>query len=425
MSKSFGSVQALTDVDFEVRAGEVMALVGDNGAGKSTLIKCVAGIHTADGGEIIFDGKPVTIHGPKDSAQARDRGRLPGSRALRQPRRRPEHVPRPGGARRLPAAQGARDGAADGRDDEEPRRHDDPLDPPARRDALRRPAPVGRGRPRRDVELPARHPRRADGRARRRADRAGARARRRASPSRGSRSSSSRTTCTTSSRSPTRITVLRLGRTIARLRARRRRPSRRSSARSPPACRRRSRASRRHASPRWRRVSSTGRRDPDVGDAEDARHRAERDRASNISAGNLGSWPVVIGLALIVLVLLVQGRQLLHRRATSRNIITQMAGTTTARLRRRLRAADRRDRPLDQLRQRRRRRRRRRAAAAGNWHAAARVALRSSLAILACALIGAVPGLDRRADRRAVVRRHARRLRDLAGRDPEDRSRRA
>jgi len=69
VSKSFGSVHALTDVDFEVKAGEVMALVGDNGAGKSTLIKCVAGIHTADGGEILFDGQPVTIHGPKDSAK--------------------------------------------------------------------------------------------------------------------------------------------------------------------------------------------------------------------------------------------------------------------------------------------------------------------------------------------------------------------
>ncbi len=69
ISKSFGSVQALTDVDLEVRNGEVMALVGDNGAGKSTLIKCVAGIHPMDEGEIYFDGEPVTIHGPKDAAK--------------------------------------------------------------------------------------------------------------------------------------------------------------------------------------------------------------------------------------------------------------------------------------------------------------------------------------------------------------------
>jgi D-xylose transport system ATP-binding protein len=69
ISKSFGSVQALSEVDFEVRPGEVMALVGDNGAGKSTLIKCVAGIHSADSGEIVFDGEPVHIHGPKDAAK--------------------------------------------------------------------------------------------------------------------------------------------------------------------------------------------------------------------------------------------------------------------------------------------------------------------------------------------------------------------
>jgi D-xylose transport system ATP-binding protein len=69
LSKSFGSVQALTDVDLDVRKGEVMALVGDNGAGKSTLIKCVAGIHGIDEGEILFDGQPVSIHGPKDAAR--------------------------------------------------------------------------------------------------------------------------------------------------------------------------------------------------------------------------------------------------------------------------------------------------------------------------------------------------------------------
>ena len=69
LSKAFGSVQALSDVDFEVRDGEVMALVGDNGDGKSTLIKCVAGIYPIDSGEVLFDGEPVTIHGPKDAAK--------------------------------------------------------------------------------------------------------------------------------------------------------------------------------------------------------------------------------------------------------------------------------------------------------------------------------------------------------------------
>src|SRR3954463_1204772 len=67
--KSFGSVEALKGVNFEVRDGEVMALVGDNGAGKSTLIKCVAGIYSIDDGQIFFEGKPVTIHGPKDAAR--------------------------------------------------------------------------------------------------------------------------------------------------------------------------------------------------------------------------------------------------------------------------------------------------------------------------------------------------------------------
>jgi D-xylose transport system ATP-binding protein len=67
--KSFGSVQALSDVDFEVRNGEVMALVGDNGAGKSTLIKCIAGIHPMDEGEMLFEGQHVSIHGPKDAGK--------------------------------------------------------------------------------------------------------------------------------------------------------------------------------------------------------------------------------------------------------------------------------------------------------------------------------------------------------------------
>ena len=76
--------------------GEVMALVGDNGAGKSTLIKCVAGTHAGRGRDR-HRRREVHIHG-EERRQARDRGRLPGPRALRQPRRRPEHVPRPRGA---------------------------------------------------------------------------------------------------------------------------------------------------------------------------------------------------------------------------------------------------------------------------------------------------------------------------------------
>ncbi|MCH8991604.1 MAG: ATP-binding cassette domain-containing protein, partial [Acidobacteria bacterium] len=58
VSRHFGAVQALADVDFEVRSGEVMALVGDNGAGKSTLVKVIAGIYPYDGGEIVFAGRP-------------------------------------------------------------------------------------------------------------------------------------------------------------------------------------------------------------------------------------------------------------------------------------------------------------------------------------------------------------------------------
>src|SRR3954462_5649140 len=68
VSKHFGAVIALHEVDFKVYPGCVTALVGDNGAGKSTLIKCVAGIYRIDSGDVIFDGKPVTIHGPRDAA---------------------------------------------------------------------------------------------------------------------------------------------------------------------------------------------------------------------------------------------------------------------------------------------------------------------------------------------------------------------
>ena len=67
VTKSFGPVHALDGVDFSVRAGEVVALVGDNGAGKSTLVKVMSGIHGADSGRIVFDGRPVTIAKPSDA----------------------------------------------------------------------------------------------------------------------------------------------------------------------------------------------------------------------------------------------------------------------------------------------------------------------------------------------------------------------
>jgi D-xylose transport system ATP-binding protein len=67
--KHFDAVQALADVDFHVGAGEVVALVGDNGAGKSTLVKTISGVGPADRGNFEFDGQPVKIHSPADSAR--------------------------------------------------------------------------------------------------------------------------------------------------------------------------------------------------------------------------------------------------------------------------------------------------------------------------------------------------------------------
>nr|WP_153746471.1 ATP-binding cassette domain-containing protein [Microbacterium sp. SYP-A9085] len=69
ISKAFGAVSALTDVDLDVHAGEIVALVGDNGAGKSTLVKILAGAHAADAGSIQWNGEPVTISSPLEAQQ--------------------------------------------------------------------------------------------------------------------------------------------------------------------------------------------------------------------------------------------------------------------------------------------------------------------------------------------------------------------
>ena len=68
IAKHFGAVQALLSVDLDVPAGQVTALVGDNGAGKSVLIKCIAGIHEPDAGEIFWEGRHVRIRDPREAA---------------------------------------------------------------------------------------------------------------------------------------------------------------------------------------------------------------------------------------------------------------------------------------------------------------------------------------------------------------------
>lgn len=71
IEKNFGGIRALKGVDFELRKGEIHALIGENGAGKSTLVKILTGVHKADAGEMFLDGKPITIESPID---ARKRG---------------------------------------------------------------------------------------------------------------------------------------------------------------------------------------------------------------------------------------------------------------------------------------------------------------------------------------------------------------
>jgi D-xylose transport system ATP-binding protein len=70
ISKTFGAVQALQNVDFEVYAGEVVGLVGDNGAGKSTLIKAIAGVNPPDSGKFYVEGRQLSISSPQDATRA-------------------------------------------------------------------------------------------------------------------------------------------------------------------------------------------------------------------------------------------------------------------------------------------------------------------------------------------------------------------
>ncbi|QND60916.1 ATP-binding cassette domain-containing protein [Mesorhizobium huakuii] len=70
IAKRFGALTALSNVDLEIRSGEVLALLGDNGAGKSTFIKILAGAHAPSDGELVIEGNPVAFHSPKDAASS-------------------------------------------------------------------------------------------------------------------------------------------------------------------------------------------------------------------------------------------------------------------------------------------------------------------------------------------------------------------
>jgi ABC-type sugar transport system ATPase subunit len=69
ISKRFGPVQALSDVTFDIPAGQVTALCGDNGAGKSVTIKTIAGLWSPDGGEMSWQGKPIHLSGPREAEE--------------------------------------------------------------------------------------------------------------------------------------------------------------------------------------------------------------------------------------------------------------------------------------------------------------------------------------------------------------------
>ena len=70
ISKNFGAIQALEDVDFDIGGGEVVGLMGDNGAGKSTLVKIIAGNYPPSAGEILLEGEPAHFHRPLDARES-------------------------------------------------------------------------------------------------------------------------------------------------------------------------------------------------------------------------------------------------------------------------------------------------------------------------------------------------------------------
>ena len=107
ISKHFGAITALTDVDLTLEPGEVLGLMGDNGAGKSTLVKIIAGNFPPSSGEIVLDERAGAFPQAGRGAREGHRGRLPGPRALRQSHRRRQRLSRPRDRRRASGRSGS------------------------------------------------------------------------------------------------------------------------------------------------------------------------------------------------------------------------------------------------------------------------------------------------------------------------------
>ena len=204
VTKRFGAVDALVDVDFDVDAGEVVALVGDNGAGKSTLIKAIAGVQPADAGEYWIDGRKVSIRTPSDATRHgvatvyQDLALCDNLDVVANLYLGSELV-EPGLAQRAALARRDRDGTAHARAARLALGHHARQPADAGPLAVRR-TTTGRGDRALAGHAAARaDPRRADGRARRRADRRRSSRSSSTCASRGWRSSSSATTSRTCS----------------------------------------------------------------------------------------------------------------------------------------------------------------------------------------------------------------------------------
>ena len=165
VTKTFPGVKSLDRVDFEARAGEILALVGENGAGKSTLIKVIAGAYQPDEGELVLDGRKVRWSLAARGARRRHLRHLPGARALPRALHRPQHLHRQRAARPAgpdrPWRDAPRGAPPAGRAGRRPRSR------PQGQDALGRRPADGRDRPGAGRAAPGFCPGRAHGRDRR------------------------------------------------------------------------------------------------------------------------------------------------------------------------------------------------------------------------------------------------------------------